>query len=84
MKILLRLSRVSNNLENNIIMVFHYLKVAIRSLLKYRTQNIISILGIAVGFVCFAFSMIWIRYELSYDTFHRDSDRMYVVRSWIH
>ena len=34
MKILLRLSRVSNNLENNIIMVFHYLKVAIRSLLK--------------------------------------------------
>ena len=60
-------------------MIVHYLKMALRSLIRYKVQNIISILGIAVGFVCFAFSMIWIRYELSYDTFHRDSDRMYVV-----
>lgn len=60
-------------------MILHYLKVAIRSLMRYKVQNIISILGIAVGFVCFAFSMIWIRYELSYDTFHRGADRMYVV-----
>lgn len=60
-------------------MIVHYLKMALRSLIRYKVQNIISILGIAVGFVCFAFSMIWIKYELSYDTFHRDSDRLYVV-----
>ena len=60
-------------------MIIHYFKMAVRSLMKYRTQNIISMFGIAVGFVCFAFSMIWVRYELSYDDFHRGADRMYAV-----
>lgn len=54
-------------------MILHYLKMALRSLIRYKVQNIISITGIAVGFVCFAFSMIWIKYEMSYDSFHRAS-----------
>ena len=41
-------------------MILHYLKVAVRSLMKYKTQTIISIIGLAVGFVCLSFSMIWI------------------------
>ena len=48
-------------------MIQHYLKVAVRSLMKYKMQTAISIVGLAVGFVCLAFSMIWIRYELTYD-----------------
>lgn len=60
-------------------MILHYLKMALRSLIRYKVQNIISITGIAVGFVCFAFSMIWIKYEMSYDSFHREADRMYVM-----
>lgn len=59
-------------------MILHYLKVAVRSLMKYKTQTIISIIGLAVGFVCLAFSMIWIRYELTYDDFHRGAERLYV------
>ena len=34
-------------------MIKHYLKIAIRNLLKYKVQNIISILCLAVGVVCF-------------------------------
>lgn len=34
-------------------MIRHYLKVAFRNLLKYKTQNIISIIGLAVGLLCF-------------------------------
>ena len=59
-------------------MILHYLKVAVRSLMKYKTQTIISIIGLAVGFVCLSFSMIWIRYELTYDDFHRGAERLYV------
>lgn len=33
---------------------FHHLKTAWRNLLKYKTQNIISIACLAVGVVCFA------------------------------
>lgn len=45
-------------------MIKHYLKVAFRNLAKYKVQSIVSILGLAVGFVCFALSTLWIRYEM--------------------
>ncbi|WP_106829940.1 ABC transporter permease [Parabacteroides pacaensis] len=61
-------------------MMNHYLKTAFRNIRKYRQQNIISIIGLAIGFVCFALSVLWIRYELSYDNFHEGADRIYRVR----
>lgn len=59
----------------------HYITIAIRNLLKYRSQSIISILGLAVGFTCFALSLLWIHYELTYDTFHKDADRINLIRT---
>ena len=35
-------------------MILHHLKTAWRNLLKYKTQNIISILCLSVGVVCFS------------------------------
>jgi len=32
-----------------------------------------------VGFTCFALSALWIRYEVSYDSFHKAADRTFVV-----
>lgn len=62
-------------------MLDHYLKMGFRSLMKYKEQTLISVLGLAVGFVCFALSALWIRYEMMYDHFHADSERIYIVRS---
>ena len=39
-------------------MIRHYLKVAFRNLLKYKTQNIISIIGLAVGLLCFCICIV--------------------------
>ena len=64
-------------------MIVHHLKIAFRNLRKYKTQNIISIIGLAVGFTCFAFSALWIRYEMSYDNFHPKADRIYRVNTAI-
>ena len=61
-------------------MINHYLKVAFRSLLKYKTQTVISLLGLAVGFTCFALSAIWIHYEMTYDTFHEDAGQIHLIR----
>lgn len=61
-------------------MLQHYIKIAIRNLLKYKTQSIISIVGLAIGLACFALSTFWVRYELTYDDFHRDADCIYLVR----
>ena len=60
-------------------MIKHYLKVAFRNLVKYKTQSLVSIIGLAVGFTCFALSVLWIRYEMTYDTFHNGADRIYMV-----
>ena len=60
-------------------MIRHYLKVAWRNLLKYRTQTIVNIMGLAVGFACFALSLIWIRYELTFDRYHTGADRLYMA-----
>ena len=62
-------------------MITHYLKVAFRNLLKYKTQTAISVLGLAVGFVCFALSALWIEHESSFDHYRRDVDRLYMVRA---
>lgn len=61
-------------------MITHDLKVAIRNLLKYKVQTGISMLGLTAGFICFVLSAFWIHYEMTYDQFRKDADRLYLVR----
>ena len=63
-------------------MITHYLKVAIRNLLKYKTQSIISIVGLAIGLATFSLSSIWLKYETNYDTHWPDAERIYQVGGW--
>ena len=60
-------------------MITHYLKVAVRNLLKYKTQSIISIVGLAIGLATFSLSSIWLKYEMNYDTHWPDAERIYQV-----
>ncbi len=60
-------------------MIAHYLKVAVRNLLKYKVQSIISIVGLAIGLATFALSSIWLKYEMTYDTHWPDAERIYEV-----
>lgn len=60
-------------------MIRHYLVVAFRNLIKYKTQSLVSIIGLAVGFTCFALSALWIRYEMTYDNFHEGAERIYLA-----
>lgn len=60
-------------------MIQHYFKIAFRNLLKYKTQSIISIVGLGIGFTCFALASLWIHYEMTYDSACKSSDRMYLL-----
>ena len=60
-------------------MFTHYLKIAFRNMRKYKNQTFISVIGLAVGFTCFALAMLWIRYEMTFDSFHKNAGQMYVV-----
>ena len=58
-------------------MIRHYITVALRNLRKYPAQSIISVLGLAAGFVCLSLSALWMHYENTYDTMHEDYERIY-------
>ena len=60
-------------------MIEHNLTLAWRQLVKYRLQSLVSIVSLAIGFACFALASMWIKYETTYDGFHRDADRMYCL-----
>ena len=48
-------------------MIQHYSKVALRNLMKYKTQNLISTIGLAVGLLCFSICFYCSRYMQSVD-----------------
>jgi len=56
----------------------HNLKMSFRNLWKYKTQTIISIIGLAIGFTCFSLATLWIRYEMTYDNFHKNAEQLYL------
>ena len=57
----------------------HYIKITFRNLWKYKTQSIISIIGLAVGFTCFALCSYAIRIQWDWNKNIRDVDRISLV-----
>ena len=60
-------------------MLLHYLKIAVRNIAKYKTQNIIVVLSIALGMVFCSLTFMWIQYERRYDSYYPNSDDIYLV-----
>ncbi|MXX02295.1 MAG: FtsX-like permease family protein [Gemmatimonadetes bacterium] len=60
-------------------MVFHYLSVAFRNLIRQPGYTSINILGLAIGITCCMLIVLYIQHELSYDRFHEKADRIYRV-----
>ena len=60
-------------------MIRSYMLVALRNLAKYRALSAINIFGLSVGLACCILIFLFDQYELSYDRFYRDADRIYRV-----
>lgn len=57
----------------------HYIKIAFRNLAKYKVQSAISIVGLAIGLICFTYGWNWYQYETNYDGFYPQSKQIYRV-----
>ena len=55
------------------------LKQALRGLKHSGVQAAISAIGLAVGIVCFTFSLNWLWQEMNYDYFRPDYKDLYVL-----
>lgn len=60
-------------------MLKNYLKVAWRHLFQNKGFSFINIFGLAVGMAFAILIGLWIQYELSFDKFHTNSDRIAMV-----
>ena len=58
-------------------MLKNYLTVAVRNLLRHKTYSLINIAGLSVGMVCTIIILLWVQYELSFDRYHENADRIY-------
>lgn len=57
----------------------NYLKTAWRNLWRNKIFSFINVLGLTIGLTACFFIFLYVRFELSYDTFHPKGDRIYHV-----
>ncbi len=60
-------------------MLKNYFKIAFRNLWRHRVFSFINILGLTVGMTAGFLIFLYVRFELSYDSFHSKEDRIYRV-----
>jgi putative ABC transport system permease protein len=61
-------------------MLKNYLKIAWRNLFKHKGFSFINITGLALGMASCLLILQYVRYELSYDTFQQNGDRIYRLK----
>ena len=57
----------------------NYLKLIIRNIQRNKGYSFINIAGLVIGMTCFILIMLFVQYELSYDKFHQNSDRVFRI-----
>ncbi len=64
-------------------MIWSYIKIAIRNLMRYKSFSLINILGLSIGLSASLLIALWVFDELSYDKFHSNSEHIYRVERHI-
>ena len=60
-------------------MILHYLKVALRTLLKYRTHSIISVICLAVGITFFTLVWYFVGMVIGWEQLPRSEERILLI-----
>ncbi|NVK35192.1 MAG: ABC transporter permease [Rhodobacteraceae bacterium] len=60
-------------------MLKNQFKIALRNILRNKTYSFINIFGLTLGLASALLIVIYVKHEMSYDRFHKDSERIYRV-----
>ncbi len=72
-------SFIINIIVWNVIMFKNYLKIALRNISKQKGFSFLNISGLAVGMACCILMLLWVKDELSYDSFNENSENIYRI-----
>jgi putative ABC transport system permease protein len=62
-------------------MLQNYFKIAIRNLTRQKLFTLINISGLAIGLAVCMMIMLYVAHEHSYDSFHKNADRIVTLRA---
>ena len=62
-------------------MLINYLKVAFRNLVRHKTFSSLNIFGLTVGTVCCLYILAYVKAQFGYDTYHKDAENIYRLRT---
>jgi putative ABC transport system permease protein len=60
-------------------MIYNYLKIAVRNLLKYKFISFINLFGLTIGLTCCLLILSYILNELSFDKYNKNAGNIYRV-----
>ncbi len=60
-------------------LLWHYLKISLRKIKRQKSYSFINIAGLSVGMACFLLILTSIQFELSYDRFFENADKLFRV-----
>jgi putative ABC transport system permease protein len=58
-------------------MIKNFFKIAYRNILRNKGFSIINISGLAIGMASAMMILLWVKNEMSYDNFYKNSERLY-------
>ena len=65
-------------------LIINILRTTVRHLWSKKAYVSINVVGLTIGVTCFVMILLYIRFELSFDRFNSNSDRIYRVAMDIH
>ncbi len=57
----------------------NYFKSALRNIKRQKLYSLITLAGLTIGMTCFILISLYVRYEFSYDRFHKNANNLYRV-----
>jgi putative ABC transport system permease protein len=60
-------------------MLKNYLKVTLRNVFKQKVYSIITVIGLVIGITCCLLIMLYVKQEVSYDSFFPNADKIYRI-----
>lgn len=60
-------------------MLYNYIVTALRRFWKQKSFAFLNVFGLTIGLTASLLILLWVHHELSYDTQHRQADRIYKV-----
>ena len=67
------------NIYGSFAMFKNYIKVTFRNFKRHKGYSLINITGLTLGITCSVIIFLYVRNELSYDTFHEKADRIFRI-----